>query len=138
MIRLCAVFALGIGIAGFLLAVPSELGESDLIGWVLLAVMIALLLGTYILVPHYCVVNAQGITIGYGFGLKETAKWEQIRKIYLDFDASRRGVLRSKYVYCFVGMEGKKTFYMASEFPKTEKFEKILLKYAKDKAPTKY
>lgn len=134
MLRLCTIFALAIIVIGYLLTVPLGHGESNLIGWILLTVLISLFLSTYILFPHYCVINSTGIEIIYALGLKEFVEWENLYKIYLDFDSSQRHSIRTKYNYCFVGMKGKKFFFMSSEFPQTTRLETLLSYYSNKKS----
>ena len=81
MIRLCCIFALGILFIAAIMMIPPEADESSLLGYILLSVFSIMFVATIIFMPHSCELNETGVKISYIFGLKETAKWNQIRKI---------------------------------------------------------
>ena len=97
--------------------------------WVLF-IFISIGFATWIILnPHYCVIDDNGVAICYICGLKESAEWRGVRRIYEAVDLSPRHI-RTKYLYRFIGLSGKKAFFMVGEFPKTKRLEKLLRQYA--------
>lgn len=126
------------GILLYILTLPgAEEEDYRVYAWILIAIFLVIALGFFVLFPHSCIVDEAGITIRYVLGLKEYAEWGQIRKIYLEYDDGR-DTFRTRYLYYFVGMTGKKAFFMNSEFPKTRRLEKCLSQYVKVTLPTKF
>ena len=129
--RLIVVTTILTLIALFLIFFTFDYSDIRAIDIIVLSLCILMILCCIIIMPHCCILTQQGVTIKYVFGLKETAEWKEIRKIYV---IGVPGVYLS-YAdgYQFVGIKGSKTFFMSGEFYKSKKFTEILEYYAKNK-----
>lgn len=90
-----------------------------------------LIIGLFLIEPHCCIVTTDGIQIVYAFGLKECAEWKDIRKIYST--TRKTGKWSYADAYQFIGIKGKKAFFMDGEFYKSKRMTKVLEQYAKNK-----
>lgn len=90
-----------------------------------------LIIGLFFMEPHYCIITSAKVQIIYAFGLKECAEWKDIRKIYRT--TRKTGKWSYADAYNFVGIKGKKAFFMDGEFYKSKRMTKLLEQYAKNK-----
>lgn len=81
--------------------------------------------------PHCCIITSDEVKIIYAFGLKESAEWRDIRKIWC---STMPGIFFSfADAYNFVGIKGKKAFFMDGTFYKSKRMTQLLEQYAKNK-----
>lgn len=105
-----------------------EDGDSWL-SWLILLIGMVLLAAIFLLLPHFCYVDTDGICIAYAFGKQEAAAWQKIQKIVCSWDHS---LYPWETEYQFIGLSGGK-FYMRGVFIKSRKLTRLLAACGADK-----
>lgn len=106
-----------------------EINEIGIIIMVILSIFVVL---GILFDPHYCKITPEGVEIGYLFGVKASAEWKNIRKIYKQSDLSFDVLMVNQYV--FIGLKSNCKYPLLQEhFYVSKKMTKLLEQYVKNK-----
>lgn len=106
--------------------------ESNEIGIIIIVVLSIFVVLGILFDPHYCKITPEGVEVGYFFGVKASAEWKNIRRIYKQPDLSFK--VLTVYEYIFIGLKCNCKYPLLKEcFYVSKKMTKLLEQYAKNK-----
>ena len=127
--EIASAIVIAIGIVGIL---PPE-SDEIWVPWMGLLIGIAMFVGAFWLLPHFCYVDSEGIRITYAFGKTAEAVWQEIRGIECTTATARFNKIHPwEKEYRFIGLSGER-FYMDGTFIKSRKLTRLLRACGADK-----
>ena len=106
--------------------------ESNEIGIIIIILLSIFIILGILFDPHYCKITPKGVEIGYFFGVKASAEWNNIREIYITSDRSFD--VLNVYEYVFIGLKCNCKYPLLKEqFYVSKKMTRLLEQYAKNK-----